>query len=192
MKNGERYMESNSQLFEKAIYNQIEEAYAKVMYTYTTQIIHAGRLKKRSNVLKWILLILSALSTGGFIGTLVTDQTIMLWISGLCSTVILVLTSYFKDQDLFEKYTTHYTTANKLWLMRERYLSLLTDFSIMSHDEIIKQRDILIDETSKIYDEAPLTDEKSYKRAQKALKKDESQFFSRKEINLMLPEVLRK
>jgi hypothetical protein len=64
-------MEINSQHSE-VLYNQIEEAYGKVMYTYTTQVIHAGQLRGRNTVLKWVQIILSAVSTGGFVATIVT------------------------------------------------------------------------------------------------------------------------
>ena len=40
-------MEANSH-HDKELYNQIEEAYGKVTYSYTTQIIHAGRLYKKN------------------------------------------------------------------------------------------------------------------------------------------------
>ena len=48
---GGKYMEANSH-HDKELYNQIEEAYGKVTYSYTTQIIHAGRLYKKNKILK--------------------------------------------------------------------------------------------------------------------------------------------
>lgn len=59
-------MEANSQQHKDVLYSTLEEAYGKVVYTYTTQVIHAGRLKRRNTVLKWVQIILSAVSTGGF------------------------------------------------------------------------------------------------------------------------------
>ena len=175
-----------------ALYSQIEEAYGKIVYTYTTQIIHARRLHKRNTILKWVQLMLSAVSTGGFIGTLITNQILLTWIGGICSTALLVLTAYFKDVDLSAAHKKHLYTANQLWLLRELYLSLLTDFPNLSKEEVICKRDELQLRVAKVYDEAPLTDAKSYSLAQKALKENEAQFFTRKELNLMLPEPLRK
>lgn len=184
-------MEVNSQHCE-ALYNQIEEAYGKLVYTYTTQVIHAGRLHGRNTILKWVQIILSAVSTGGFIATIVTNQILLTWISGICSTVLLVLTAYFKEADLSTIHKKHLETSNRLWLLREQYLSLLTDFPTLSVNEIVTKRDELQLRVAKIYDEAPLTDAKSYSLAQKALKENEAQFFSREELNKMLPESLRK
>lgn len=185
-------MEANSQLCDTTLYNQIEEAYGKVVYTYTTQVIHAGRLHKKHTVLKWGQLILSAISTGGFIGTLISDQILLTWVGGICSTLLLVLTAYFKDTDLSAVHKLHLDTSNKLWLLREQYLSLLTDFPTLSREDIVSRRDDLQERVAAVYASAPLTDNRSYSLAQKALKENESQFFSRQELNQMLPETLRK
>ena len=185
-------MEINSQFCNSALYNQIEEAYGKVVYTYTTQIIHAGRLHKRYERLKWSQLLLSAISTGGFIGSLITNQVLLTWVGGICSTFLLVLTAYFKDIDFSATYKKYSEVSNQLWLLRELYLSLLTDFPSLSRDEAINRRDALQLRVSEVYNNAPLTDAKSYSMAQKALKENESQFFTQKELNQMLPESLRK
>lgn len=185
-------MEVNSQLCDSTLYNQIEEAYGKVVYTYTTQVIHAGRLHKKYTILKWVQLILSAVSTGGYIGTLITNQILLTWVGGICSTILLVLTAYFKDTDLSAVHKLHLETSNKLWLLREMYLSVLTDFSTLSREEIVSRRDDLQERVAKVYASAPLTDNKSYSLAQKALKENESQFFSRQELNQILPETLRR
>ena len=42
------------------------------------------------------------------------------------------------------------------------------------------------------YDKAPITDSKSYAKAQEELKNNESQFFSREELDKILPIRLRK
>lgn len=185
-------MEANSLYYDCTLYNQIEEAYAKVVYTYTTQVIHAERLYKRYKALKWGQLILSAVSTGGFIGTLITNQMLLTWIGGMCSTILLVLTAYFKDSDLSAVHKQHLETANQLWLHKELYLSLLTDFPTLSRAEIVSKRDELQSRVAQVYDAAPLTDEKSYSLAKKKIKENESQFFSRQELNQMLPETLRR
>lgn len=185
-------MEANSRSCDSKLYNQIEEAYGKVVYSYTTQIINAGRLYKKYKILKWAQLILSAISTGGFIGTLITNQFLLTWVGGICSTILLVLTAYFKDTDLSATHKLHLETSNKLWLLRELYLSLLTDFPTLSREEIISKRDDYQKRLAEIYASAPLTDDKSYSLAQKSLKENESQFFSREELNQMLPETLRR
>lgn len=58
----------------------------------------------------------------------------------------------------------HLDTSNRLWLLRELYLSLLTDFSTLSREEIVNRRDDLQERVAKVYASAPLTDNKSYFR----------------------------
>lgn len=93
-------MEESSRPYDLAFYNQIEEAYQKVVYTHTTQVIHAGRFYKPYKMLKWGQLILSAISTGGFTGTPISYQIVLTQVGGICSTAFLIQTAYFKDIDL--------------------------------------------------------------------------------------------
>ena len=185
-------MEQNSLLYREKVYAQIEEAYGKVMYTYTTQIIHAGRLSKRNNCTRRAQIILSAVASGGFLFSLVKSQFISIIIAGLASTILLIISTYIKEANLETLICKHVDISNKLWIVREKYLSLLTDFEELDDKDIIVLRDNLRDEVSNIYNDAPLTDTKSYNLAQDALKNKEMQFFTREELNKMLPQTLRK
>ena len=163
-------MENSSLDYRKKLYSQIQEEYGKLVYTYTCHFKMADRLSKRNFWIKWGQIGLSAISTGGFLGVLISNKQILLWAGGLCSTALLALTSYLKDKDISTEKTDHIKTANKLWKVREKYLSLLTDFDEISIEEIVRKRDELLDESSEIYGAAPLTDGKSYAAAQAALK----------------------
>ena len=50
----------------------------------------------------------------------------------------------------------------------------------------------LKEEVAEVYNNAPITDEKSYTLAKEELQKKESQFFTRDELNNILPIELRK
>lgn len=166
-------MEKSSLDYREKLYSQIQEEYGKLVYTYTCHFKMADRLSKRNFWIKWGQIGLSAISTGGFLGVLISNEQILLWAGGLCSTALLALTSYLKDKDISAEKTDHIKTANKLWKVREKYLSLLTDFDEISIEEIVSKRDELLDESSEIYCAAPLTDGKSYAAAQVALKTNE-------------------
>ena len=62
----------------------------------------------------------------------------------------------------------------------------------MSVEEIMVKRDELQDRTFEVYNSSLSTDKKSYKEAQKSLKTDEEQTFSEKEIDVMLPNSIRR
>lgn len=71
-------------------------------------------------------------------------------------------------------------------------MSLLTDFDLLEAAEILERRDELQNRTAEIYAQSPRTDAKSYKEAQKALKTEEEQTFTEKEIDVMLPNSIRR
>lgn len=185
-------MEINSHTYKEKLFNQIEDAYGKVVYTYTTHIIQASRIEKKNRVLKWVELILSAFSAGGFLATVITDKVVLAWIGGLCSTALLILTAYFRDVEFAQKQQLHLNVANELWSIREDYVSLMVDFELLELTDAANRRDLLKQSVESVYRKAPVTDKKSYTMAQKAIKENESQYFSRDELNQMLPEMLRK
>ena len=58
--------------------------------------------------------------------------------------------------------------------------------------DIIEQRNALMKIVAELYSEATITNTKSFRKAQEALKSKEFQYFSRKELDKMLPINLRK
>ena len=184
-------MDQNSQVHRDGLKTQIKEAYGRVAYTYTTHWKMVDALVAKNRYIKYAQIALSAISTGGFIGSIITNETALTCIGCIFSTALLALNLYFKDFNLNADITRHSTAANALWSIRESYVSLLTDFPNMSIAEICARRDELQAMTAEVYKSAPKTDSKSYAAAQNALKNEEEQFFSEEELNKMLPQHLR-
>lgn len=184
-------MEQNSP-HKEALLIQIKEAYGRVVYTYTTHLKIMNYLTKKNRIIKYIQIILSAISTGGFIGALITDEVILTCVGGLFSTALLALNLFFKDFNLFDEIKQHRIASDNLWMVREDYISLLTDFNVLSEIEIMNRRDDLQKRIFEIYKVSPKTDSKSYSKAQKALKSEEEQFFTFDELDKMLPSHLRR
>ncbi len=115
-------------------------------------------------------------------------------VTAAISTVLLALSAYTKNYDLGEIAQKHKGAAEKLWLIREKYLSLLTDLAIdkQSLKAIQEQRDALLDELSNAYTGSPATLTKAYKEAQAALQRREDMTFSDKEIDAFLPTELHR
>lgn len=180
------------QSHKEALEIQIREAYGRLVYTYTTHLKQAEQLTNKNQGIKHWQIILSAVTTGGILTAVISDQTVLSWISAIVSTALLSLNLYIKDFNLADDIRRHRSTSDDLWIIREKYLSLLTDFDTLSEQEIVSIRDKLQEQTAKIYKSAPKTNAKSYMAAQKALKEDEEQFFRSSEIDQMLPEHLRK
>jgi hypothetical protein len=110
------------------------------------------------------------------------------------STVLLVLNAYTKNWDLGELAQKHKQAANDIWLIREKYLSLLTNLAMSdtSLDSVREERDKLLLELHAVYVGSPSTTSKAYKKAQQSLQRDEDMTFTDKEIDAFLPKELRR
>ncbi|MCH5462741.1 SLATT domain-containing protein [Lactobacillus sp. LC28-10] len=172
--------------------SQIREAFGRVQYTYTTHLKQVDRLRKRQACVKWLKIILSAISTSGILGTILINSLILKLLSALISAGLTGATLYFKDFDVSEEITSHSKTANDLWQIREDYVSLLTDSPSLQVTDIRQKRDEFTERTKDIYDTSMKTDPKSYQLAQQSLKYGEEQHFTTLEIDKMLPEHLRR
>ena len=90
----------NNQSHRQNLKIQIREEYGRLVYTYTTHLKQAGLLTKQNERIKHWQIILSAISTGGFLSAVITSQITLTWISGIVSTALLVLNLYFKEFNL--------------------------------------------------------------------------------------------
>lgn len=172
--------------------SQIREAFGKVTYTQTCHEKLIKRLHKADERIKVAQIILSTLTTGSFLATIVSDKIIAGVIGAVLSLGLLILNTYVKNFNLIETAQKHQKASDLLWKIREEYTSLLTDFEILEIGEIMAKRDELQNRTAEVYSNSPRTDAKSYKQAQKALKTEEEQTFSDNEIDVMLPNSVRR
>ena len=138
---------------------------------------------------------LGAITTTGLIVTLFGRYSeVGLVVSAICSALLTALIAYTKDFDLGTVSEQHKRTSDELWLIREKYLSLLTDMQTGATDgaAAMSCRDILLEELNTVYAPARVTTPSAYAKAQKALKLKEDLTFSDDEIDLLLPAGLRK
>ena len=172
--------------------SQIRETYGRVVYTETCHYKKIDRLRNLDNNIKIGQIILSAIATTGFFVTIFSDEKIGSIIGAIFSLILLILNSYAKNFNLGEISQDHKVAADALWKIREEYVSLLTDFEILTVEEIMDKRNELQERTAAVYSTSPPTDSKSYMAAQKALKTEEEQTFSEQEIDVMLPNSIRR
>jgi len=176
------------------IEGQLRECYGRVVYSHKTHEKCADILLSRHSTLKLWQIVLSALTTAGFISTFLGSGEIGAGIGVFISTILLILNSYTKNYDLGELAQKHKHAANEIWLIRENYLSLLTDLKISEStlEEIQKKRDLLLESLHSVYAGSPSTTFAAYKKAQKALQSQEDMTFSNEEIDAFLPTELKR
>jgi hypothetical protein len=137
---------------------------------------------------------LSALTTAGFIGAVLGKSQITTVLGLIVSTILLALNAFTKDNDYGALAQKHRKTGNDLWLIRERFCSLLVDVAMKEKplEMLQKHRDDVIEQLHAVYNAAPSTNVKAYKQAQEALQKNEDMTFSDAEIDAFLPEELKR
>lgn len=189
--NGEKYMEPNSQV--NILLSQVRECYGRVVWTHKTQEKCADIIWVRHNWIKILQIALSALTTTGILITVFGESSVAGVISAILSALLFGLNTYTKDYDLGEIAQKHTQSANNLWDIRERYLSLITDIKseLFSVEQIRKRRDELQEDLLNIYKGSPRTISKAYKKATEALNVNEELTFNENEIDNLLPKELR-
>lgn len=174
--------------------SQIRECFGRVVYSHKTQEKCSDILLQRLSTIKLCQIILSALTTAGFVGAVFSSENILSFAGSIISTLLLILNAYTKNYDLGEIAQKYKQAANDAWLIREKYLSLITDIKIGSGEieSFQNKRDELLGELHKIYGGSPSTNFKAYQEAQNALQSNEELTFSDAEIDAFLPKYLRK
>ena len=173
---------------------QLRECYGRVVYSHKTHEKCSDILLDRLSSIKLWQIILSALTTGGFISTFLGAGEIGAGIGLVLSTILLVLNAYTKNYDLGELAQKHKQAANDIWLIRERYLSLLTDLAMKEKpiEKIKERRDELLESLHAVYVGSPGTTFEAYRKAQSALQTKEDMTFSDDEIDAFLPSELKR
>lgn len=185
---------SNTSKARNILEGQLRECYGRVVYSHKIHEKCSDILLTRLSNIKFWQIILSAFTTGGFISTFFGAGEIATVLGVGISTLLLTLNAYTKNYDLGELAQKHKQAASEIWLIREKYLSLLTDLAIgeKSIEKLQSERDILLDNLHSIYTGSPNTTFKAYKKAQEALKAKEELTFSDEEIDAFLPKELRR
>ena len=191
----EEYSNTNDAIDSRTIIEgQLRECFGRVVYSHKTHEKCADILLNRLSTVKLWQIILSAITTAGFIGAVFGAGKIGALFGVLVSTVLLTLNAYTKNYDLGELAQKHRQAGADLWLIREKYLSLITDLKIGETPvkSLQKERDDLLEELHAVYSGAPSTTYEAYRKAQDALKKLEDMTFSDEEIDTFLPRELKK
>lgn len=178
----------------RVLEGQLRECFGRVVYSHKTHEKCADILLKRLSQIKLWQIGLSVVTTGGFVSTLFGVEMVGSIIGSTVSAIFLGLTLYTKDYNLAETAQKHKQAANDIWLIREKYQSLITDLVVGGKplEAIQKERDILMKDLHSVYSGAPSTTYKAYKKAQQALKYSEDMTFSDEEIDAFLPSELKK
>ncbi|MCR8711084.1 SLATT domain-containing protein [Aliarcobacter butzleri] len=172
----------------------IKRSLGNVIYSQKTQIMAIRRKSKYNICIKWLNIILVGIIFFVLFLQIFNQNDKYYLYAGIFFTVIETLFLIFQlsfnpEKEIIE----HKITANRLWLMREKHLNLLTDIKneIFDFKQNAIKRDELTNELNEIYKNAPQTSRSDYKKAEKALNTDEKPRADDEEMENFLPENLR-
>lgn len=171
----------------------IKESFGRVVYSHKTHEKDAEIASHAARTFKWVNIIITTLTSGTLISTIVTNQIVLTYISTFLSAVMLALVIFQLSFDPEEESEKHRQLAKELWHIREQYVNLIADITSghINEDTIVTRRNELIEKLKLVYKFAPNTSSKAYKKAQDALKINEELTFSDDEIDQFLPKELR-
>lgn len=193
---GSRYsvISSPSDHAHNALEDQLREQHGRVAYSHKAHEKTADILAHAQRVATATEIVLSALTTTSLLLVVFADSRAGAVISAVLSLLLFGLTLWLRQANLGQRIQQHADTASKLWRVRESYLTLITDLNSPAPEiaRIKEDRQELQDILGRIYATAPREAPRAYKQAQDALKNNEELFFSERELDLMLPEGLRR
>lgn len=170
----------------------IRESFGRVVYSYKTYEKECEIQELNAKKFKWVNLVVLTVGSSGLLGSLITDQSLLLVIGAIFTFAGLGLAIFQMSFNPEEKAYKYKQTAHQLWQVREKYTCFIADImgSKVLPDEIQRRRDQLLCDLDLIYKNALPTSSKAYAFASTALKKDEEFTFSDEEINKFLPKDL--
>ncbi len=185
---------SDTPLARNVLEAQLRECFGRVVYSHKTHEKCADILLARLAAIKVTQIVLAALTTAGFIAAVFGAGKIGAVIGAVLSTTLLALNAYTKNYDLGALAQKHKQTASDLWLIRETYLSLITDLVMGERpiEYLQKERDDILKKLHEVYAGSPPTTGDAYKKAQDALQTKEDLTFSEEEIDAFLPKELKR
>lgn len=180
--------------------SQVRECFGRVVWSQKIHEKRSDLYEEQLKTLKISQIILSAATTTSLLTSAIANNRIATIVGTIFSTIVLAITIYTKDYDLGQMAKRHADAANKLWDVRESYISLIADIKTgsLTLDEIKSRRDEIQDSLSLVYKNSPRTNYKAYERASKALNKagkvnvGEEMTLSDEEIDRFLPHDLRR
>lgn len=157
-----------------------------------SQIAHAhARWSRWLRVIEASLLILVVFSACGVAFTKGAAYAVLCVVFALVAIAALLIDLVF---NLESSARAHAACAAQLWLIRERYRSLLSDLADGATDleGARHRRDALMSELHAVYENAPAADRPAYQAAARSASVVDEPALSDEEIDLFLPKSLQK
>lgn len=175
---------------------QVREAFGRVVYSHKAHEKQADMCFKKHRWQQGSLIALSAISSGTFLAAVVGllgNSALTTLATSFVALLVSWMSLGVKTFKFEEESNAHRGIASRIWDVRESYISLIADLmsGSVSSAEGRKRRDELQQVVLDCYANAPRTSSRAFMKAQDGLKNNEEMTFASREIDKLLPEMLR-
>lgn len=174
--------------------DNVRDTYIRVVWTHKIQEKQADILNNRYMIYEIIRISLSAVTAAGVFSLIFREE---FWIKVL-STIVTFLNLYIskvlKTFEIKKDIFKHKKTAIELLVLRDKFMLLLLEINIgeSNFEKLLEKYKSLQNSLWEVYKNAPITTDKAQKKANHALKIKNDNKFSEIEIDMNLPESLKR
>lgn len=162
----------------------LKESFGRVVYSHKTQEKAKEINECWAIAIKWANIILVGFTSISASYNLIAKPDKVFVVTTVLSAVSLMFVVAQLSFDPESRSRANKSCADKLWLIRERYINLISNAvsGSLRDDSFTKERDDLAKELFQVYDDAPIASGLAYKMARKALKLIKSCLFHQKRL----------
>ena len=174
--------------------DSVRNTFGSVVWSHKIQEKQADIYLTKYKFMETMNIVAESITTVGIVSLIFTNQLWIKILSSLISFLSIFISSFLKSFGLQELVESHSKTAQKLLCVRDE-LKFLLMLICLKEKDIRELTDIyqeIIVKLDDIYFEAPRTTDKAVKRARKALNITKDNVFTDEEIDINLPDTLKR
>lgn len=180
------------------LFYQVTELRRRAEWTYKIQLSQAEKYHSRNNCLNILAIVLTGLSTlfaasGGIAQVIGCPNAWTSFVAAAISGIGSILLACNQNLNYVSKIPQNIEMGAKVWRIYIDYGSLLTGMinGACSYEDAERQRDLLLDQWTKLSETAPLTFAEAVKAADEKINKNGDNHYSLEALLGTLPDYLR-
>jgi hypothetical protein len=180
-------------MFQLSVVDHVRLNFGHVVQNYTVHAEAASRLGAVAAKARMLVLTLFALATASSITNLVVPSRSMQIATAAAVGVAFVGYALYVALGLETRVYAHRSCAHRLWMMCERYRSLLAEAQdgLLDRESVLRRRDVLLEALHSVYEQAFPADQQAFESLRQLPQGDGKAGLTDAEIDQFLPESLR-
>lgn len=176
------------------IESEIRQILATIVWNHKIHEKHCDINSFWYNMLEFFKILSSTITTSGLLACFFVDDFKLKVATTIFSAVCLFITTFYKTYDLKESKDSHKASALEFLELKNETICILADIKIghLNLDNAICKRDEILNKYHDICKKSLNTSDRAVKKAENALKEQQDNTFSDKQIDSYLPIELRK